>query len=142
MFKIISIILLIVINLNAGGCCCVPAISCAYVTQTMTYATNDNQVDIKNEDNSLGDIWNDSFEENLKEIENLRTESLKMNKNILKLSENIYIKKKEEAFLFNEIINYKKTSIDNQILENKIKLQESNVDVSKFFNNESISMEQ
>lgn len=142
MFKIISIVLLTVINLNAGGCCCVPAISCAYVTQTMTYSTTDNKLDIKNEDNSLGNFWNDSFEKNLKEIEALKNESFKMNKNILKLSENLYIKKKEEAFLFKEIINYKKTSIDNQILENKIKLQENNVDISRFYNKEPISMEQ
>lgn len=126
---------------NAGGCCCIPALSCVSVIATMEMAVADNKLDISNEDNTVGESWNSTIEEVMKKIEKLKEQSLKHQTNITNLEYANVIESYKEEFNYLSLLNYKKNSFDEKKITNTALLLDSELTIRLKQMNSGISSE-
>lgn len=126
MKKIILSVLLLTSSLFA--CCCTPA-SCLPVIQSMQEASIDNINDVTSIDDKTGEIWVNKIQKTLDELNSLKEESLKKNKEISNLEMANLIESYKEEFNFLKLAEYKKQSFQIKEITNKSNLLEMNIDL-------------
>lgn len=127
MKKIIALFFIASSSLFAA-CCCVPAVSCVQVIISMDGAKFDNINDIITNDANEARIWDEKIQQKLKEINDLKNDSLKISKSLKNLEYANVLESYKEEFNTLKIIEYKKQSSQSKEIINKANLLESKLD--------------
>ena len=122
------------INLVAGGCCCIPEVSCVGVRASLTIATNMSKEGISLRDSNIGSSWENTVENNLFDIKNYQNEMTNERKKINAIQHALIVENlKEEYFyrIMSELNNINSQYNGNEaqllLLESQIDLMLNNI---------------
>lgn len=136
LFKRIFIFFSFVLGLNliAGGCCCIPEVSCVGVRASLTIATNMSKEGIAIKDSAIGTSWKNTVEKNLSDIKSYQNEMTNERKKINAIQNALLVENlKEEYFymIMSEVNNVNSQYNGNEaqllLLESQIDLMLNNI---------------
>lgn len=122
LFKKIFILysFLLGLNLVAGGCCCIPEVSCIGVRASLTISTNMSKEGISLKDSAIGITWENTVENHLSDIKKYQNEMTNERKKINAIQNALLVENLKEEYFYT-VIN-KVNDVDSQYNGNEAQL--------------------